>query len=68
MGIFHGLGRAVFVVTVGEVSVGSVTISPLGNGRLSLNTTRGQAVPVIAPGSVVRIFAPDGALVLVGQF
>lgn len=55
-------------VFVGSVKVGSMKVTALGAARLDLNSTRGQAVPVIRSGSVVQVRTGTGTLVVFGRF
>jgi hypothetical protein len=60
--------RSVFTVSVNGATVGKITIRALGRGRLNLNSDLGQAVPQIAPGSIVGVTTSTGQIVFAGQF
>jgi hypothetical protein len=62
------LAGKTLTVLVGDANVGSMRVSSLGIARLNLNTTRGQAVPVIRSGSVVKVKTSGGVLVVSGRF
>jgi hypothetical protein len=59
---------AVFTVWVDSQAVGGMVINAFGQGRLSLNSKRGQTVPPIHSGSVVKVKTATGDVVLSGQF
>ena len=64
----HRFAGATFTVQVNGVVVGRMPINVLGRGRLSRNSDLGQRVPVITPGSTVRIRKPNGVTILFGRF
>jgi hypothetical protein len=55
-------------VLVNGTKVGTFVVNSLGAGRLNLNTTRGNTVPVIVTGSRIQIKTGTGALVASGRF
>ena len=55
-------------VTVNGQNAGLMTVTTLRTARLNLSTQIGQAVPVIAAGSVVAVVAPNGAVLMSGRF
>ncbi len=59
-------GKTLNVMVNGK-KVGSFVVNSLGVGRLNLNSTRGNNVPLIQPGSTVRIRFGT-SLVVAGKF
>jgi hypothetical protein len=57
----------VLTVTANGLPAGTMNVA-LGAARLNLNTQRGNAVPVIAAGSVVTVIAPNGVVLMSGRF
>jgi hypothetical protein len=59
------IGKRLRVIVDG-VAVGGMTVNSLGDARLRRDTERGQTVPVVNPGSVIKIKerAIDGGLLV----
>jgi hypothetical protein len=62
------LSGATLTLSVDGTEVGQITIDPLGRGSLNLSSRRGQAVPAVAAGSLVRVATAGGAIVLTGVY
>ena len=60
-------GQTVRIV-VDDVVVSTVLVNSSGKARYSVNTDRGQNVPVIEPGSTVAVRTDTDVLILLGQF
>jgi hypothetical protein len=56
------------LVQVNAATVGSMKVSSKGIAQLTLNTERGQRVPLIAHGSSVTIKTPAGVVITSGHF
>ena len=48
--------------------LGTITVSPLGTGKLELETQRGQQVPNVQAGDKVTVTTEGGVLLLSGTF
>jgi hypothetical protein len=55
-------------VMVDGKQVGTMKVNSLGAARLNRNSTRGQTVPAIHSGSIVRVRTASGVLVASGKF
>jgi hypothetical protein len=59
-------GRVVFVVA--GAKLGTAKVSALGAARLSRNSARGQRVPQVKAGTVVKVRTAGGRTVVSGSF
>jgi hypothetical protein len=60
-------GRQVVFVVAGK-KLGTAKVSALGAARLSRNTERGQRVPQVTAGTVVKVRTAGGATIVSGSF
>ena len=62
------LAGQTLTVTVNGARVGTMRVNSFGSAELERNSRRGQAVPSISRGAVVRVMTASGALVASGTF
>jgi hypothetical protein len=60
-------GRQVVIVIAGS-KLGTAKVSALGAAQISRNTERGQRVPQVAAGTVVKVRTAAGATIVSGSF
>jgi hypothetical protein len=60
-------GRRV-VIAVAGVRLGAARVSALGAAQINRNTERGQRVPQVSAGTVMKVLTAGGATVVSGSF